>query len=301
MKLTLFIISIFMCVCGNTQSQKALLNKAYKTESDSLLNKFFNNWHNEYDAHPDSLFETKDSLKRSAHQIFKMLYDPTHLDKIGYKGHDKNMYDSVEYLIIQNYINLYTTDIIYFNEVQAEKYMVDRINSTVKSEKARALYLEKKDGKFAPRTIERFHPNNGFYIYIREIEKTPLLKIENFRPTLNIENKKCVYLTSKYSKILTNFMGSTYKRSTADTEGRDLKKYADTKEGFLERKVHIIGHHWDKNWHLESFPKIYSITFDKEFQYARADFRIEYGGGSAILKRKGNSWEMIGAHNTWSE
>ena len=64
------------------------------------------------------------------------------------------------------------------------------------------------------------------------------------------------------------------------------KGESEKRKMFLENYIKIFHGHWGGYWQLHSYPEAESITFDKNMEYARVDFRLVYEGGFAILKNE---------------
>jgi len=124
--------------------------------------------------------------------------------------------------------------------------------------------------------------------------------IMNFRPSINCNNKKPLYLTSHYDSILNNFLGNKYFQlgvmSPATAKDESKKRQA-----FLEHEIKIFYGHWGGYWQLFSYPVAYSITFDKQMHYAKVNFRMVYEGGEAILENQSGRWVLISSRRTWIE
>ncbi len=76
---------------------------------------------------------------------------------------------------------------------------------------------------------------------------------------------------------------------------------SEKRKAFLENDIKIWYGHWGSYWQLDSYPVVYSITFDKRMLYARVDFRMVYEGGEAVLKKKNGQWVLVTSKRTWIE
>jgi len=145
--------------------------------------------------------------------------------------------------------------------------------------------------------IEKMKDEDFFYWEIKYDS------ITNFRPRINIKNRIPVYLTSYYEKILNVFLGDIY--SPLGTGGimNPARPEGESKERrrFLEDKIKIEYGHWGGYWHLNSFPEINIIIFNKDMKSALIYFRYGYRGGESYLIKKNANWKIVDSKFTWIE
>jgi len=280
-------LSQFNCV----QPETKMLEKAYQEESAIKLKDFFDTWSKDVPPITDTdLTEFNDTIQQ-AYKAFISFYNP----------HRYDIYEKVDFLIVQNYVKIcFTDNKIYYTEQEWENFVVDKINQYrwwSMSRKNRAYWLKRgEDGKLSDHTLDNFSPHNDFQNWLVD-------SIVNFRPNINRNGKTPIFLTKKYAEILKAFLGNEYielgtggimnpARSKGESEKRKV---------FLENYVKIFHGHWGGYWQLLSYPEAESITFDKNMEYARVDFRFVYQGGYAILKNQGGKWTLMSSKLTWIE
>jgi hypothetical protein len=127
--------------------------------------------------------------------------------------------------------------------------------------------------------------------------------ISNFRPPLNIDCKKVLYLTTEYDKSLNQFLGTASTKmgepnimNPSRPEGESKKRY-----DILRPFIPILHGHWGGYWHLETHPDVDYILFNKELTVAHIDFRVGYQGGEATLTKSKNVWTIKESKATWIE
>ena len=136
------------------------------------------------------------------------------------------------------------------------------------------------------------------YVEVKKIDSSI-----TFRPPVNIEGRKIVYLTDDYQALLDSFLMDNH----VDLGENDIMqpayaiKESKKRQNFINRKALIFYGHWGGYWQYETYPKATSIVFDKELQRAVVHYRIVYGGGYAIMEKRNGTWTFVGARNTWME
>lgn len=125
----------------------------------------------------------------------------------------------------------------------------------------------------------------------------------NFRPPLNIDSKKVLYLTTEYDKTLNQFLGTKSTKfgepnimNTSRPTGDSEKRYE-----IIRPFIPILHGHWGGYWHLETHPDVAYILFNKDLTVARIDFRVGYQGGEATLIKGINGWTIAKSEATWIE
>lgn len=127
--------------------------------------------------------------------------------------------------------------------------------------------------------------------------------ISNFRPPLNLESGKILYLTTEYEKSLNFFLGTESTEmgtpnimNPSRPEGESEKRYE-----MIKPYIPILHGHWGGYWHLETHPDVSIILFNKGLSVAKFYFRIGYQGGEAILTKGQNGWLIKQSESTWIE
>lgn len=80
------------------------------------------------------------------------------------------------------------------------------------------------------------------------------------------------------------------------------RKEAYKRIEFFKNHITVFRHHWGKKgWHVETYPYINSIIFDKNMENAIIDFRLVFQGGYAYLRKTDNKWVLITSGLIWIE
>lgn len=134
-------------------------------------------------------------------------------------------------------------------------------------------------------------------------EKSKKDSIDNFRPPIDLDKDKVLYLTHEYAGAINKFLGT---ESTELGEGNIMNPSRPESESekryeILRPYIPILHGHWGGYWHLETHPDISVIIFNKSMTKAKIDFRVGYQGGEAILEKSGNNWTIKESKATWIE
>ena len=276
-----------------------MLRKAYKKDSTSLLYQFFDNWSNNVSSNEN---EAKNKWVAEAHKVFAAFYQPLQLDKIGCRSEDQGLYDNVPYFIVQGTLSgIYMADTIPISPDELEAYYANRISQMFPEESTRKQYLDwlridKERGELSP---EFDFDTQGQ----RAIPTTKMDSNISFRPPVNFPNKKIVYLTAKYKRLLNGFLGNKYVgmgkegiMQVAYSKGESRKRM-----DFISNAVRLFYGHWGGYWQYETYPQATSIVFDSQMQRAVVFFRFVYEGGEVIMEKQNGEWTIVSGKLTWME
>ena len=294
-------VLLFLCptIQVQTRSQSRMLRKAYKKDSTSLLYQFFDNWSNNVSSNEN---EAKNKWVAEAHKVFAAFYQPLQLDKIGCRSEDQGLYDNVPYFIVQGTLcGIYMADTIPISPDELEAYYANRISQMFPEESTRKQYLDwlridKERGELSP---EFDFDTQGQ----RAIPTTKMDSNISFRPPVNFPNKKIVYLTAKYKRLLNGFLGNKHVgmgkegiMQVAYSKGESRKRM-----DFISNAVRLFYGHWGGYWQYETYPQATSIVFDSQMQRAVVFFRFVYEGGEVIMEKQNGEWTIVSGKLTWKE
>ena len=284
-------ILIFFSFSAYAQNESNMLEKAYKQSSKKELKNFFDAWSREITPITDTELSTYNDTIQQAYKLFIDFYNSYRLDS-------NDEYKNVDFLILQNTLEIYFTDKVCYTKEEKKEYLINEYNKRYKDNdsirQVRISWLNEDEW------IERvFHGYDTIHKNKKQVDL-----VANFRPQINCENKIPIYLMPKYDTLLNAFLGSEHLEfgtggimSVAQAKGESKKR-----QNFLENYIKIFHGHWGGYWHLCSFPKAYSITFDKDMEYAMIDFRSSWAsGGEVIFKKEGDTWIFVCRVSSWIE
>ena len=285
----LIIIGLTYQVQG--QSQSDLLNKSYNEKSLELLCQFFDNWSNETSISDSDYRELNDTSK-AIYNVFKEFYKPTQLSRLSNSDWNDSVYLKSKYFIVQNSIDkILFTYKIYFTDSEIDSFATAKISFLYKADTLKKNELLKREnGKLKKHIIDAFGPK-----YWQQYDSKSIIVDSLFRlyPLIDYSEIKPLILTSKYEKLMNEFLGAKYGLK------KNIKKDYQSRKEFLDNLITF--HSGDYGWNLVTYPYVNSITFDKNMKYAKIEFEIFRRGGIAILERKGNNWRIIQIERTWVE
>ena len=134
-------------------------------------------------------------------------------------------------------------------------------------------------------------------------EESKIDSIENFRPPVNLDMNKVLYLTNEYAEAITNFLGT---ESTEFGEGNIMnpsraKGESEKRYEILRQFISILHGHWGGYWHIETHPIISVLVFNNTLTKAKIYFRVGYQGGETFLEKRDNNWIITESEATWIE
>ena len=134
-------------------------------------------------------------------------------------------------------------------------------------------------------------------------QKSRIDSIENFRPSVNLDKDKVLYLTNEYAELITNFLGTESTElgeenimNPSIARGESEKRYE-----VLRQFIPILHGHWGGYWHIETHPVISVLIFNKRLTKAKIHFRVGYQGGEALIGKRDNKWIITESKETWIE
>ena len=302
-RIVTLILLLVLCIeiQGQTSTQADLLNKAYSKHSKSLLYSFFDNWSDEISSNEN---ESPNKWVAEAHKVFAAFYQPLELEKIGCRNEDKDLYKNSRYFIIQDTLqNIYMADSIPFAPDELESYYISRIEQKYPNDSIRMGYIkmverEKHNRELAP----VFDIDYSAFSSIG-IPTTEVVSNISFRPPVQFTDRKIVYLTSKYKRLLDNFLGNEHidlgtesVMQVARSKGSSRKRME-----FINNACKIFYGHWGGYWQYETYPIATSIVFDSKMQRAVVYYRLVYEGGVVMLEKLNGRWTILSGRLTWIE
>lgn len=297
-KLTLFILFLAAAVTVFAQSgsQAKLLKEAYQSRSTELLYKFFDNWSEEVKSNEG---EAQNPYVAEAHKVFTAFYQPQQIIARDIDCHLQ--YRDKPYFIVQGSLwKISQAETILYKREEIDSFMVACIlqkypDDTIE-QREWIDYVRNNNLKLS------YEFSNAFFPFA-QISITTLDSAIEFRPPVNFEGKKVVYLTKKYEKLLNSFLGNRH----VDFGEEDIMQPAlplgndRLKHGFFNNAALIFYGHWGGYWQYETNPKANQIIFNPEMNRAIVLFRYVYEGGEAVLEKQNGEWKVVDFRFTWIE
>lgn len=125
--------------------------------------------------------------------------------------------------------------------------------------------------------------------------------IVDFRPEINFEGAKTLYLSDNYKTALYNFLGTDFYAYNNNYNQDSVLNNSYKKMQFLYPQLLIYPGRWGGYWHLETHPYINFISFNKEMNKATISFRVVYMFGIALMEKQGEIWKITSSTLNMSE
>ena len=263
---TYFLYTLSPTLYGQNKAQAKLLKKAYENQSEQMLFTFFDNWSNEISSNEN---EAPDKWVAEAHQMFASFYQPLEMRKKANDSFARDIYQDSPYYIVQSSL--------------WKILVVDTIWQT--SEELREYYW-----KYG-------------YNYWKFFHATMMDSDIVFRPPVHFPDKKIVYLTPKYKKLLDNFLGNKHVELGKHNNMQPAYStdQSRSKMDFICKAATIFYGHWGGYWQYETYPQANLIVFDSQMQRAVVYFRFVYEGGVVILGKENDKWTVVSSQFIWIE
>ena len=204
-----------------------------------------------------------------------------------------------------NLFKISIADTLPFKPDELKAYYTNRIRQTYPNDSTRQKELEFLQREIDIGRIHLVFDDDWFYEPWGQINTTEIESLRNseFRPQVSFPNKKIVYLTDGYKKMLDDFLGDQH----VDLGTESIMQVAYAKDEsrqrmeFLMKAAKIFYGHWGGYWQYETYPKANQIIFDREMQRAVVFFRCVYEGGEVYLEKKDGEWTIVSGKLTWIE
>lgn len=291
-----------------------MLKEAYSRNSEYDLYRFFDNWSKEV---PSNETEAPDKWVAEAHKVFVAFYQPLLCGENGFQNKERQLYKDNPYFIVQNTLrSIYVADTIPYKTDELIGYYTSHIDKIISDESYRRKYIKDEDYYYyvkRPGDVDSFRTNKIDYIQrqLRSGYLRPNFDFENrsyytgmmilttevdsnitFRPPVHFPDRKIVYLTDEYKKLLDDFLGEEVFEFLGN---RTLKcerlEQSEPKMQFLSNAAKV-SKGWQQ-WVLITYPEASAIVFDRSMRRAVVYFRFEYSGGHVVLEKKSGEWEIV--------
>lgn len=273
--------------------QAMKLQSAYKHHSVDELYQFFDNWASDI----QSTEKAEDSpYLAEAYNVFRAFYQPLLSD---YEG--ASYYKNKPYYIVQGSLWKISEAECIILPHERDSFFVARIRQAFPNDTAyqnKTIQLVLKD--------KRDRPCYGDGFCWPLFTNIPLITLDSaidFRPAVFLPDKKIVYLTEDYKKLLDKFLGNKH----VPLGKEDIMQTAYAKGGshsrmsFLLNAATIFHGHWGGYWQYETYPEAGHIIFNPDMSRALVYFRFKYEGGEVLLEKQNGEWIIVEVQYTWME
>lgn len=245
------------CIAGDTEQLEQTFKKGSQEEYVGFLEK--------WEAYPAPLtkqeVERKLDFEQHVYAIYQLFYRPKHLGQLA-NPHGREMPTP---LAMPQWGEIYQ-DIAYV-----------LIQNSVHVYFAEDIHWDAEWGYRYPEVYSK-------------------LQILDFKPAIQVEGSKIIYLTPDHRESLTRFLGDEAVGVGADgfimSPGHAVG-LSRVKQTFLEQQIRIFRGHWGNGWHIETHPYVQNIIFNRAMTSALLHFKLVYQGGEAYFTRTNSAWKLL--------
>ena len=284
---------------GQDSLQLDLLREAYEKYSSELLFDFFDHWSAEIQSNEG---EPKDIYVAEAEKVFKAFYQPLKLKEIGYDCSD--LYNDCPYFIVQGKLRKISLAEQIVIPEEEDSFLVARIRQNFQGDDSRLEEwieaVKNPDNDYKP-----FYDREGWWPPFFNISVITVDSAIEFRPNVQFNDKKTVYLTEEYIRLLNQFCTEdpALKLDTIDEspfEHFNSLSRSKQKLNFLRKAACVIPGHWG-GVQYETFPIADQIIFNPDMTRAVVQWECYYHGGDAVLIKQDEEWIIVGCRRIWIE
>lgn len=298
-RLIVIIVSFFALwdAKGQDSLQMDLLREACVKNSNGLLFEFFDHWSEKVQSNEG---EAKDPYIAEAHQVFKAFYQSLKLKEIGY-GSD--MYDDSPYFIVQGRLRKISLAEQIVIPEEVDSFLVARIRQKFQGDDSKLKEwidaVKDPDNDYKP-----FYDREGWWPPFFNISVMTIDSAIEFRPNVQFNDKKTVYLTEEYIRLLNQFCSEdpAFKLDTIDESFIENFNFLlrSEKLKFLRKAAYVIPGHWGGVQYV-TFPIADQIIFNPDTTRAVVQWECYYHGGDAVLMNQDGEWIIVDCRRIWIE
>jgi hypothetical protein len=138
---------------------------------------------------------------------------------------------------------------------------------------------------------------NSIRYQIGEDVDAEKITISDFRPAVNVGNRRVLYLTQPYHDALVAFLGAGNPRGTLDVE--EEVEENRKRLGFLAKHVKVVWNHGF--WDILTPPSVDLVELDQTSKEAKVHFAIGSEGGTATMQRTAEGWHIVSSRLIWMQ
>ena len=288
----LFTIAAGTSLFAQGEGQNALLNRAYRYNSDSLLCQFFENWAEELPSNEAAV--TNDTIK-AAYEVFDAFFYAMLAEELA-DSNAASRYQDQPYFVVQG--TLYKVRIaqtIPYTSQEIDAFFEEQIRRDIPGNqwKKELSWLRSDDRNYHPRYDERAWPP-----YLR-VPTTLADSVLDFRPLVSFSGKRVLYLTTVYHEMLGTFVGNN-----VDGDARPISKEAQERAQrahFLSRMIPVEEYYRNRYWLFITGPYVNQIILDAHLQRAVIIYTGYHAGYETIMEKINGKWVILSTRDTWIE
>ncbi|WP_440134563.1 hypothetical protein [Chitinophaga sancti] len=276
----IILLSLLLTLTSFCQTPSEQLLMAYKSNSPTAMDSFFNTWKKNTILSHTALESMNDTVQ-NIYQVYKKFYDPNATDSI---NHDKYLgiyqIQSIKYFLLQNWMTYGIVDTL-----DRELLMKDNLK-----------FLARRTGVSIDSVNKKYLENTkriSSYFLLNWPTPKKSVTIDHFYPQVSFSVPETLTLTKQYNDLIWAFLLEEYVKAGKKATIESLVQ--TERFQFLEKYFRV----WNGILDLCSPPKITSITFDRHLENALVNYDEVSSGGYGYFKKINGDWILIEAKTTW--
>ncbi len=255
------------------------LNEAYYRNSYQQADHFFRKWGKL--SKPADTDKLNDTL-RFAYELFEDYYILLEQKKSGSNPLNPH-HPKSKYLLVEPHLNIYMKDTVYYSQEYISELKRKYEDQLILSANLSSMPVPEK-----PQYAPHFGYETYGYMNARLVDS-----VTEFRPSVTIKGHQLLYLTPDYLRALNLFLGAEGNNlANGNFKQTLLENDINKRLVFLNRYI-SVSQGRIINFHINSYPAPYAITFEPDFQHARIDYVMGEQIGFAVFQRKDRDWIFI--------
>lgn len=293
-KFWLVVLGVFLNLNSTyAQPDNALLEDAYKADSIGLYYKFLD----QYASNTEFITQYDNDTVRETYKVFEALYKPVYFYIIKGSCLSPDYFKSYKFLIVQNSIGIYFTKRIYYSVAEIDSLGLVHTKNVLMDTKPKISeydFLMKHFGSVPLAIIRR----NAKSLIEMLNPITKVDTISDFKPHLQLVDKKVIYLTTKFDSAINFFLKNKYVFTGERLFNLSSDKESTARKKSLDRIVKVWYGKSGNYWQLIPYPLIYQLVFDSKMVYAKLKVKLSYGGADVVMQKVDGVWQVLSVKRT---
>ncbi len=295
MKKALLAILITLTACtflhAQGEGQKALLNRAYKYYSDSLLCQFFENWAEELPSNEATV--TNDTIK-AAYEVFDAFFYAMLAEELADSNAASRYQDQPFFAVQGTLTTLRVAQTIPYTPQEIDSFFVEQVHQHKPEDQwEQELARLHDDEWYFPR-----YDGIGAYPRYWVVPTTLIDSALDFRPFVCFGDKQVLYLTKGYRDMLGEFVGErtkiSYREEAIQLMDHSRNANAPAKRAyFLSGMLPVEEYYSGRYWRFTTGPNLNYIVLDSHLQRAVVSYALKHAFFQTIMEKQDGEWVIL--------
>ena len=271
------------------EGQKALLNRAYKSNSDSLLCQFFENWAEELPSNEAAV--TNDTIK-TAYEVFDAFFYAMLKEELADSKAASKYQDQPFFAVQGTLMSLRVAQTIPYTPQEIDSFFVEQVHQNEPEDQwEQELARLHNDEWHFPR-----YDGIGAYPRYLIVPTTLVDSALDFRPFVCFGDKQVLYLTKGYRDLLGAFVGERTKISHREEAILEFTRNSNTpakRAYFLSGMLPVEEYYSGRYWRFTTGPNLNYIVLDSHLQRAVVSYGLKHNFFQTILEKQDGEWVIL--------